>query len=81
MAAVKFLSRIRVHRDTPSVSSTRVSKSMNLDAESREDSDKAEDISCACNTSYGLVAREKDRTAAENIMYEVIEDLPSKTRS
>ena len=79
--AVDFISRNRVHQDTPSPSSSKDSKSMKLDTKSTDDSDKAENISYEYNTSYGLVAREKDSRPAESIMYEVIENLPSKNAS
>ena len=45
---------------------------MELDTKSRENRDRAENISYKPNTSYGVVAREKDENAAEKFMYEAI---------
>ena len=67
-----ILIRNRVHQDIPAPSSIKCSNSMELDTKSRENRDRAENISYKPNTSYGVVARENDENASEKLKYEAI---------
>ena len=59
-------------------SRNQVHKDIDVDTTASGQKNIPENIAYECNTSYDLVAGEKEERATEKFMYEAIEDLSSK---